>query len=112
GVITLSYNGTQASAPLVPKTEVQQLELGGTDGGIVRLSYNGVIGSEATRLTFKTGISPTAADVLAHLSSIPSPALTTTGASETLTLALGGTSGGSFTPTFNGNPATAAVTRT
>ncbi|MCY2989590.1 MAG: Ig-like domain-containing protein, partial [Planctomycetota bacterium] len=58
---------------------VQTLTLGGTNGGTITLSYQGVSGSAATALTYTaapvlstyvTGIAPTAEQVLAHLNSI------------------------------------------
>ena len=50
--------------------ELQSLAFGGTSGGTATLSFNGVSGTAATVLTFTTGSSPTAAQVLAHLNSI------------------------------------------
>ena len=51
--------------------ELQSLTFGGTSGGTATLSFNGVAGTAATVLTFTTGSSPTAAQVLASLNSIP-----------------------------------------
>src|SRR5581483_7730723 len=49
--------------------EVQTLTIGGTSGGTVTPMFNGVLAT--TALTFTTGASPTAAQVLASLNTIP-----------------------------------------
>ncbi|HND53596.1 MAG TPA: autotransporter-associated beta strand repeat-containing protein, partial [Pirellulaceae bacterium] len=51
--------------------EVQRITLGGTSGGTVQVSYDGVAGTVGTRLTYTPSTSPTAAAVLSHLNSIP-----------------------------------------
>jgi len=115
-VYTISFTGNLANADLdeittdvsslarnqlTPSTigqgagnEVQTLTLGGTDGGTVTLSYNGV---SAAALTFAAGATPTAADVEARLDSINTTTPPLTG-NVTVT----GADGGPFTVVFNG----------
>jgi len=71
--------------------EVQTVTLGGT-AGTGTLSYNGVDGT--TPLTFDPGVAPTAAQVRAHLNSIPQLANNTN---------VVGVDGGPFTVGFQGN---------
>src|SRR5205823_4034106 len=95
GSFKLSYNGKAASAPLTRTDEVQVLTVSGSDGDKVQLSLDGVSGSVDTELKIQSGVSPTAAEVQAHLSSIP--ALNSTG-----NAVVTGPVGGPFTITFSG----------
>src|SRR5581483_10706907 len=71
--LTFSTTGGTTATPATTAegfgNEIQTLTLGGTSGGTATLSFNTVPGAPA--LTFVPGTSPTAADVLTHLNSIP-----------------------------------------
>src|SRR5207248_520061 len=65
----VTINPTTLTAGQGSTTET--LTFAGTNGGTVTLSYNGKAGTPATVLPFTAGQFPTAAQVQAHLNSIP-----------------------------------------
>lgn len=96
GTLTPRFNNVSSTIPLTWTDEVQLLELTGADGDTVQLSFDGQVGSAATELQYLGGAVPTAANVLAHLTSIP--ALAGTNAVQVT-----GSDGGPFTITFGGS---------
>ena len=97
GSFTLSYNGTPAPTALSFSDMEQTLNFSGT--GTAPLSIGGIQGSVGTQLTVDPGISPTQADVLAHLSTITLPGI----GSLNGNILVSGPAGGPFTVTFNNN---------
>src|SRR5207237_9371849 len=125
---TLTSSGVSTPAITNGGNEVQTLTFSGTSGGTATPSYSGVAasGPNAT-LTFTPGASPTAAQVLASLSSIPalSGNVNVTGAAggpftvtfangaanrdvNQLTASVAGGAAVSVATTLNGGPATAS----